>query len=797
MSPLNKLVFVALALGTVTTWGQTTTNQPQIGYLYPSGAQRGQTIQIVAAGQVLRGATDIYVSGKGVHASVIRYIRPLRNIQKEQRELIQKRLREVQAQRLAELPGNDGRAPAQNALEKNEGLNQEESEKTEEAKLPDHPLLIDLDGKSLRELEHARNILFFPRSKQQINRQLSEMVLIEITVDADAIPGDRELRIRTRTGMTNPVVFQVGSLPEVRELEPNDQQAYPEMRGLPKGTQRPPDEPLELPVVLNGQMMPGDVDRFRFVAREGQQLVIETSARRLIPYLADAVPGWFQATLGLYDADGREVAFDDDFRFNPDPVLFYKIPRSGQYELEIRDSIYRGREDFVYRIAVGELPFITEMFPLGGRIGVKTVASVSGWNLPKARLPLDTDLGDTGIGHTAFRGGTQFSNTVPYALDALPECIEAESNDTIEDAQAIELPRIVNGCVSTPGDADVFRFEGKAGDEVVAEVSARRLNSPLDSLVRLTDASRTTIQWNDDHVVTDSHLYKDITGLMTHHADSYLMAELPADGTYYVHLADSQHHGGQAYGYRLRVTAPQPDFALRVTPSSLSVNTGAIVPVTVHALRKDGYTGPIQVSLEDPWGFRLSGGLIPAGKDRVRMTVTAPPREIAEPVALEMEGRAQIDGKPISHRVVPADDVMQAFLYRHLVPARELLVAVQKTRWRTPPIEIAGPSPVRITAGGTTRVRIRTPRSKTLNEMRLELSDPPQGVTLGDLTVLPNGLAFELKVDKAAVESGFSDNLIVEAFREWTPEPQEGKPAPAKQRTSLGVLPAIPIKVTL
>ncbi len=797
ISYVCNLVFLALLSGSTTAWGQSTTNQPQIGYLYPSGAQCGQTIQIVAGGQVLRGTTDVYISGKGVHASVVQYIRPLRNIQKEQRELLQNRLKEVQAQRLAELPDNNDRVVARDVPSKDETLNPEETDKAEEVELPDHPLLIDLDNKSLRELEHVRSVLFFPRRKQQINRQLSEMVLIEITVDADAIPGDRELRIQTKTGLTNPVIFQIGTLPEVCELEPNDQEAYPQIRSLPRGTIIPTDQPLNLPVVLNGQMMPGDVDRFRFIAKEGQQLVIETSARRLIPYLADAVPGWFQATLALYDADGREVAFDDDFRFNPDPVMLYKIPKSGEYELEIHDSIYRGREDFVYRIAIGELPFITEMSPLGGRLGAKTVASISGWNLPKARLRLDTEIGDTGIERTAFHQGNRFSNTIPYAVDELPECTEDESNDTIDNAQAIVLPRIVNGCISTTGDIDVFRFEGKAGDDIVAEVSARRLNSPLDSLVRLTDAAGEMIQWNDDYVVTESHLYIDITGLLTHHADSYLTAKLPSDGTYFVHLADSQRHGGQAYGYRLRITTPQPDFALRVTPSSLSLNIGATVPVTVHALRKDGYTGPIEVALKDPWGFELSGGIIPAGKDRVRMTVTAPPRAIAEPVALEMEGRAQINGKQIAHRVVPADDVMQAFLYRHLVPAQELLVAVRKVRWKTPPVQIVGSIPVRLTAGFNNQIRIKTQRGKVLNEICLELNDPPKGVTLGDLTVLPNGLAFEVKVDKIAIEKSFTDNLIVEVFREWTPQAKDGQPAPTKQRTSLGVFPAIPIEVVL
>ena len=812
--------FVVLTLCVTMAWGQSSTSEPQIGYLYPAGGQQGTVIHIAAGGQFLRGATDVYISGQGVRASVIKYIRPLRNLQKEQRDLLQKRLKEVQAKRLAELhrspPSADPMPPKKRAARKAAASSKADKKKeankpapstssgqapskvegTEEVKLPDHPLLIDLDNKSLRELAHIRNILFFPRTKLQLNRQLAEIVLIEVTIDPDGAPGKRELRIETATGLTNPMVFEVGLLPEVRELEPNAGLAARNLEiQMSKLKSVAAPVVLELPVLLNGQIMPGDIDRFRFRARQGQQLVIEAHARSLIPYLADAVPGWFQATLALYDTKGKEVAFADDYRFHPDPVLFYRIPEDAEYELEIRDAIYRGREDFVYRIGVSEQPFITQMFPLGGRAGVNTVASISGWNLPTTRLPLDTRPGDS-MRQTTYHKGKKLSNSVPYAVDTLPECEESESNDATKDAQRIDLPKIINGRIDRPGDIDVFRFEGRAGDAVVAEICARRLNSPLDSLLRLTNTSGNVLQWNDDHVIKDGHLHKDAMGLLTHHADSYLMAELPKSGTYYVHLADAQHHGGQAYGYRLRISAPQGDFALRVTPSSLRVRAGGIVPVCVHALRKDGFDGEIEVVLrERNTGFELDGGRIPAGRDRIRMTLTAPAKAPDQPVALQLEGHARIGGQTVRHSAFGADDVMQAFLYRHLVPSQELLVSVQKARWRVPPAKLAGPSPVRIPVGGTAYVRIRTRASRSLKEIQLELKEPPEGVTLHDVTAVPEGLAFQLKADEDAVQSGFADNLIVEAFREFTPKQQEGEPAPQKRRISMGVLPAIPIEI--
>jgi hypothetical protein len=677
----------------------------------------------------------------------------------------------------------------------------------------DHPLLYDLENKSLRDLQHIVHELFFPITKRQQNMQIGEMALIEITIDPTAATGDRELRLETPQGLTNPMVFEVGLMPEARELEPNDPRGSglpPNAPNMPRdlfanprapaGPNNPPilpkDPPVELPVVLNGQIMPGDVDRFPIRAKKGQQLVMTVHARHLIPYLADAVPGWFQATLALYDAKGKELAFDDDYRFDPDPVLFYRIPADGVYELEIRDSIYRGREDFVYRVAVGEQPFITQAFPLGGHAGAATVAAIGGWNLSQKQLALDTQPGDASIRKTVLRTDKSVSNDVTYAVDSLPECVETEPNDTVAGAQKIAMPLIINGRIAKPGDVDVFQITGRAGDQVAAEVYGRRLNSPLDSLLRLTDASGVVLKWNDDYDEKDGDLRRG-EGLLTHHADSYLMARLPKDGAYYVHLADTQQHGGEAYGYRLRVTPAQPDFALRLNPSSINIPPGGIAVVTVHALRKDGFSGDIELALKNaPAGFALSGARIPAGRDRVRMTLAAPVQPTGQPIVLQLEGRAQVNGTTVTRPVAPVEDMMQAFLWRHLTPSRQLMVWVRKAPFRPPSAELAESGPVRIPEGGTAEVRIRTPKAPAQRKVQFELREPPAGVTLQEVKVEPTGLALQLKADGEKAKAGLADNLIVEAFTENAPPVRPGAPAVRQvQRQSLGVLPAIAFEV--
>ncbi len=828
----KQLITMAFLTASFVAWSQTAQRTPHIGYLYPAGGRQGTTFQVIVGGQYLPGTTKVHITGEGVSAKVIQYYRPIGNIQAEQRMELLERVNAVREKRIAEMSPSGAVPPAlqrrfsgrAGALFRNAGKDASSksagsaapAKNTGDAKAKDapgkppaktapfrpvdHPLLYDLESKSLRELGHLMYHIFFPRQKKQMNAQIAEMVLIEVSIAPNAAPGERELRLETGQGLTNPMVFQVGQLPEVCELEPNDpgsvQQMpgnlYAQKTGKTPQVAPPKPAPLTLPVLLNGQIMPGDVDRFSFFARKGQRLVMQASARRLIPYLADAVPGWFQATLALYDSRGNEIAFADDYYFHPDPVLFCEIPADGEYVVEIRDSIYRGREDFVYRVAIGELPFITAMYPLGGQMGTQTVASISGWNLTQTKLPLDTQPG-AAVRRAAVREKNLLSNEVAYAVGTLPECLETEPNNDVKAAQTVRLPQVVNGRIAKPNDVDVFRFEGRAGDSIVVEITARRLDSPMDSLVRLMDSSGKILAWNDDFEDKDGYLRREPV-FLTHHADSYLTFRLPRDGVYYVEVSDSQQHGGEAFAYRLRLSPPQPDFALCVTPSSLNMAAGRAVPVYVYALRKDGFDGEIELALKgDAAGFVLSGAKIPKGRDRVCMTLTAPRKGFADPIQLQFEGRAVIGGQSVTRPATPSEDLMQAFLYRHLTPSQTLLARVQGARYVAPPIELADAAPIRVPAGGTAKVYVKAPLGPAMRNVKLEPRDLPKGMSVEEVAMVPGGLSFALKADASALKAGYADNLIVEVFSESAPA--KGSAKAAAQRYSLGVLPAIPYEV--
>ncbi|QDU58814.1 PPC domain-containing protein [Aeoliella mucimassa] len=604
---------------------------PHVGYIFPAGGQRGTTVTATVGGQYLQGVDAGYVSGDGIEVRIVKHIKPIPNnvlnmLRQKQRELT----KQVREKELTD----------EQAIE----------QFIEFAKSKKQP---DLTPEKFKELDAA-----IRDPKRQENAQLEEQVIVEFSIDSGASLEPRELRLRTPKGLTNPVVFQVSQYPEYVESKEDDALEQVLLKA-------------KLPLVINGQILPGDVDSYRFRLRKRTQLVAKVEARSLIPYLADAVPGWFQATLSLQDINGAEGAYSDDDAFDPDPLIQLNIPQTAEYVLEIHDAIYRGREDFVYRITVGEVPRVQSIFPLGCHAGESITLHLTGWNLEQGEVPFDA--GQLSAGELPFTStqNARQTNPRPLVVGELPEALEVEPNNTSEEANLLTLPVVVNGQITAPADLDCFAFQGTKGDQLVAEVTARRIGSPLDSILKLQAPDGTMVAANDDFEDRGA-------GLTTHQADSLISFTLLQDGEHTLSLGDAQGRGGVNFGYRLRVSHPQPDFALRVVPSSLSAVVGTKVPITVYALRKDGFDGAIKLALHDlPEGFQLSSEEIPADVDKVELTLRVPKQPTKDPRKLLLEGTAELEGQPITHQAIPADDQMQAFLYRHLTPAKECLIMVR------------------------------------------------------------------------------------------------------------------------
>lgn len=681
LNRIRCLGWLALLLALPQLFAAQQQPRPYIGFIYPAGGQQATTLQVRLGGQDLDGVNRAIVTGPGITAKVVEYYRRLGI---EELQLLNEQARVLKRETLSD---------SSRAILMDFDSTNARSEASMETPMSGK-------GKSRTPTSIASRKLIDKIEKRTFEHvqtpacpAIAALVVLEITIAPDAEPSERELRLVTPQGISNPLSFHVGQLPErVRPamVTASRQVLGKEAQALRKRLPSEEEIAIVLPCTVNGQIASGEVNRYRFQARQGQQVVISTLARQLVPYIADAVPGWFQPVIALHDAAGNEVAYADDYQFRPDPIILCQIPKDGRYTLTIKDSLFRGREDFVYRITLGELPFITSIFPLGRRTGTMATPQIAGFNLQGTEVSSPPATIPPGVYTFSATKKGSTSNHVPFSLDDLPEEMDREANDTLSAAQKVPFPVLINGRISRKDDLDIFEVLGPADSPIVAEVSARRLGSPLDSLVKITDGQGNLLAVNDDH--------EDLTaGLNTHQADSYCVVRFPADGRCFVHVSDTARQGGDAYAYRLRMSALRPDFELRVTPSSLAMSSKSNSSLTVYAQRRDGFDGPIALRLANPpTGFAAETVTISPTQNMAQITVVTELLATKEPVTLSIVGSATAGVRALAHEAVPCEDRMQAFLWRHLVPAKDLRAMVFDPAYEPPPRRVPGPRPANL-----------------------------------------------------------------------------------------------------
>lgn len=737
----SSLLACACSVGSAQIWQNT-----HIGYVYPAGGQVGTTFEVAVGGKGLQKIGAIQVSGSGVTAEFVEYIGNYKRKYQEQ-------IRVIRQQRSG---------------------NAQQVEKSKERRFgprPDHDMFTRLEELPPNELREVAT-KFQKKERIQRNRELNDLAILRITVDPDAKPGMRELRILTTNGgASNPLRFMVNTLPEASEYEPNDR-ATPEQSHM------------QIPFIMNGQVMPGDEDNFSFEASKGQNIVIHVKARELVPYLADAVPGWFQAIVEVFDDNGNEMAYADDFQFNPDPALLFKVPESGTYHIKIRDSIFRGREDFVYRVAVGEIPLVTGIFPLGAQVDSDSVTTAQGWNLNAPQFALNT----SDRGHPVKRGflhskGT-ISNYVRYEVGQLPEVLEIEMNDDFDTAHPIEMESTINGRIDRPGDLDVYSFKASAGQSVQATITARRLYSPVDSLIRVFDPDGKIIGVNDD--MPKSGNMTDRTGLLTHNADSEVQFTAEKPGTYFIQVSDAQQQGGPTHSYRLTLTDPSPDFELYATPSTITIPNGGGGKAILHVKRKNGFNGAIQVKIANKGsGLKLSGGRIPPGCDRLPVVISSRPNMKGRFMRVNLTGTAQIKGESITKRAIPADDITQAFITHHLVETNTLSAYILPSWKRAPSVELKTDGRAILSEDHPITISLQS-KGTGNGQLTYELEEAPPGITLETVNKF-SGTELQFTATEE-LEDDLKGNLVVGVYFQFVPKTKKGKP----RKLSIGVLPAIP-----
>jgi hypothetical protein len=96
-------------------------------------------------------------------------------------------------------------------------------------------------------------------------------------------------------------------------------------------------------------------------------------------------------------------------------------------------------------------------------------------------------------------------------------------------------------------------------------------------------------------------------------------------------------------------------------------------------------------------------------------------------------------------------------------------------------------------------MRAVLPAMRAFEKITLELSEPPEGVTLRDVSVGGNEAEFVIDADRSKAAPGLRGNLIVVVSGERVPPQRAGQaaaPGPAaRRRIPIGTLPAIPFEI--
>lgn len=487
----------------------------------------------------------------------------------------------------------------------------------------------------------------------------------QVRIDPAVPPGCYEVRVGGIFGLSNPRRFQVGRYQESVESEPNNR--------------REESNELSVNATVNGRVESrGDVDWFKFNARAGQRVLAACAAQQ-----TDSV---LQAVVELFDSSGRRLAASGGSR-TPDPIADVIIPADGAYYVRVFDHAYRGSVDHIYRLTVHDGAHVDYVFPPAVVPGTQQEVTVFGRNLPGG-----TDSGLTRDGSvleklvTSITAPTDRNPLVASSLITsdrsdidgfdwrlgeaepvlvqyadLPPTTEAEPNDEVAEAQQISVPAEVAARFQQAGDTDRFVFNAQKGEVFTIEVFGQRTNGTTDPWFTVESVQVSA----DNKVATkritsqdDSSANVGGNDFLTSGSDPRFRFQAPADGAYQVRVRDriGDSRGDSSLLYRLVIRRPAPDFrlvALGAKPApaanqpleqgSICVRRGGHAEITVLALRRDGFTGPITVTAEGlPTG--VSATPVVLGNNQTRTTLVLSAAEAARPghQPLQIVGRGFI-----------------------------------------------------------------------------------------------------------------------------------------------------------
>lgn len=606
-----------------------------------------------------------------------------------------------------------------------------------------------------------------------------------VRIAPEVPPGRYEVRSLGRFGLSTPRTFAVGVLPEA--VEAGNPQSLETAMPIPFGS------------VVNGRTGNESYDFFRFPVKAGERISVRCEASRIdspmIPRLEALDSAGSLLAIGQAEGHG-------------DATLDFQAPADGEYVVKLFDAIYRGGDDFVYRMTVASLPRVESIFPPVASAGASARFQLFGRGLPGGapvdgaslngrlleRLELEVaaptpgeisdvsslaglfDASSADLTGFLHRVETPTGPTEPifvgYATS--PVVQEVEAGESSDAAQSVEAPCEIVGTLPTARDRDRFAFRAKAGERFAVEALSQRLGQPTDLELVI---ERIGSDANGAPTALEIATSDDVDRAFGNppfdrpSRDPSLVFVADADGEYRVSvrdLAGSSFPDAQRT-YALAIRPPAPDFRLVATVKNFAdplatgeiagatvLRQGGTAVIAVQVIRREGFDGEVTLSVTDlPAGVSCPPVVVGPARNLAFLTFAATPDAGVSYAAIRIVEEARIAGASVRRAAVGAvivreKDGRTTNAVTRLTASPSLSVIDEPAPIA---LEVAGEANVSASRAGKVSIPVRVVRREgAKGSIDIGIDGAPKEIVATALS-LPEGTSdavLELKLDSKA-----------------------------------------------